>query len=82
MSVEVRISESYLQTMMSAFREQHTHFNILIQKKDAKVDVRVAEDQQEFNIPTEPPIALHGVLFSGTGSNVAVVLHVWDLLSD
>jgi len=50
MSVEVRIFETFTGIVLSASREQHAHFNILIQKKDAKVDVWVAENLQEFSI--------------------------------
>lgn len=81
MSVEVRISESYLQTMMSAFREQHAHFNLQIQKKDAKVDVRVAENLQEFIIKGAVACFTWSLVFGGLES-AFITLHVRDRLPD
>ena len=83
MSVEVRIFKTPVEIIMSASRDQHNHFNLLIQKEERKVDVRVAEDLQKFGIPNRAAnwSSLSSV-FGNRLKRVAVVLHVWDSLSD
>jgi len=67
--------------MMSALRDQHTHFNILIQKEEREVDVRVAENLQKLGIQRAVTCFTRCLVLGGLES-AFITLHVRDRLPD
>ena len=81
MSVEVWILKRHTEIVMSASRDQRTHFNLLIQKVERKIDVRAAQNLQKFGTQRAVTCFTWCLVLGGLES-AFITLHVRDRLPD
>ena len=75
------IQNTLIEIVMSVSRDQHTHFNLLIQRDESKSHVRAAENPQRFCI--QRAATCFTWCFVLGGLEIAfITLHVWDRLPD
>jgi len=73
--------KTLIDIVMSASRDQHTHFNLLIQKVERKIDVRAAQNLQKFGTQRAVTCFTWCLVLGGLES-AFITLHVRDRLPD